>query len=295
VTILLATADGLHDVDGPNEPALAGSDVTALALEGERTWALADGRQLWCGEQGVWHLAAELRVLQARCLAPTPAGLLVGTSEAHLLRLEDGRLAPLDAFEAAPGRDTWYTPWGGPPDTRSLALAADGTVYANVHVGGILRAAEPARAWTATIDIDADVHQVVAAQPQVVLAATARGLAVSDDGGDAWTFVTDGLHATYLRAVAVSAGSVLVAASTGPSSGRAAVYRRPLGDDAPFTRCTDWVGANIDTGWLAAGGDEVVCATPDGSVLASADEGATWTVIAEGLPRPRWVTVLADG
>ena len=55
------------------------------------------------------------------------------------------------------GRDRWYTPWGGPPDTRSMT-SADGKVYANVHVGGVVRSADAGRTWQPTaLDIDADV------------------------------------------------------------------------------------------------------------------------------------------
>src|SRR5207247_7541735 len=132
-------------------------------------------------------------------------------------------------YRRAPGRNDWTTPWGGPPDTRSLA--ADGNaLYANVHVGGILRSTDAGTNWAPTIDVDADVHQVVAGFDDAgrVLAATAEGLAVSNDGGDTWAFETEGLGATYSRAAAVAGDVVLASASRGPRGDGAAVYRRPL-------------------------------------------------------------------
>ncbi|MFN8233199.1 MAG: hypothetical protein U0V56_06925, partial [Actinomycetota bacterium] len=61
----------------------------------------------------------------------------VGTSGARLLRLVGNALEPVEGFAAVAGREGWFTPWGGPPDTRSIS-EWDHDVYVNVHVGGIL-------------------------------------------------------------------------------------------------------------------------------------------------------------
>ncbi|MGH2688516.1 MAG: WD40/YVTN/BNR-like repeat-containing protein, partial [Actinomycetota bacterium] len=189
-----------------------------------------------------------------------------------------------------------YTPWGGPPATRSLSVGPDGVVYANVHVGGILRSADEGRSWEPTIDIDADVHQVLAdpSEPGRVFAAAAVGLAVTDDGGASWRYETDGLDASYARAVAIADGLVLVSVSRGPGGQRSALYRCPLGG-GPFERCTDglpeWFASNVDTACLAAEGPVVVFGTDEGSVFLSEDGGATWRVLADGLPAVRSVGV----
>ncbi|HEX2031316.1 MAG TPA: hypothetical protein VHL78_07960, partial [Actinomycetota bacterium] len=188
----------------------------------------------------------------------------------------------------------WHTPWRGPPDTRSLSAGPDGTLYANVHVGGILRS-QDGESWTPTIDIDADVHQVLAHpdRPDTVLAACAWGLAVSRDRGATWSIEYDGLHGRYCRAVAVAGDAVLVSASTGPFTDRAAVYRRALDADRPFERCSDglpeWFPANIDSHCLAASGDTVAFGTGDGRVFRSDDRGRIWEEAASGLPPVRAV------
>jgi hypothetical protein len=110
-------------------------------------------------------------------LAMTDA-IHVGSSEARLFRLTGNTLAPVDAFDAE-GRDSWYTPWGGPPDTRSISEWGE-DVYVNVHVGGVLHTGDNGATWTPTIDVDADVHQVATAEG-LVLAAGARGLSMSVD------------------------------------------------------------------------------------------------------------------
>ena len=202
---------------------------------------------------------------------------LVGAAEAHLLEFDGDRLVPVDGFEHAEGRDQWYTPWGGPPDVRSLAIDEQGGVFVNVHVGGILRSLDGGATWADTIDKDVDVHRVLVHDGVVLVACGDGGLAVSHDRGDTWTFHTDGLHGTYCRAVAVAGDTLLVSASTGPFTKEGAVYRRPLADDrAPFERCTDLFPFNIDTFQLVGDGPNVALGTEDGQVHRSGDEGRTW-------------------
>jgi hypothetical protein len=290
--VLVGTADGLHRVGGAGGGRgveLAGHRVTALAGGADGDWlAVLDGRSVWRGDGAAkWEEVAGLDGPAATCVVAVADGALVGTTEAHLVRVDRGGATEIvEGFENAEGRDGWYTPWGGPPDTRSLAAAPDGTLFANVHVGGILRSTDGGDTWVPTIDVDTDVHQVVAPGGPV-LAASAYGLAESVDGGLTWNLVTDGLHATYLRAVARAGDDVLVSASAGPRGDRSALYRRE-GASGPLERCRaglpEWLGGNVDTGWLAAAGSHAAFATADGTVYASSDAGRTWEVLARGLP-----------
>jgi hypothetical protein len=288
--VLVATADGLHDAE-KGLIAFGGRDVTALARRGDTVWALVDGTDVHTSED--WAPVGSLPGLDGTCLLALDDGsALIGTAEAHLVHLTATASEPIDGFDAAPGRDDWFTPWGGPPDTRSLALDTDGVVYANVHVGGILRS-EDARTWTpTTLPIDADVHEVRAADGHL-LAACADGLASSTDGGNTWETTTDGLDATYMRAVSVAGDRVVATSSRGPGGAGAAVYARPLNGSRPFERLTDGLPAdftgNIDTGWLDAIGDTVVLVTPDGDVYRSDSAGRRWDIVASGLPSPRWL------
>jgi hypothetical protein len=300
--LLAGTKDGLHELDesrGPVGVHLAGHSVDSLAPEGSRWWALTDGEDVWrSGRPGAWDQAATSSGQRLNCLFPTAAGLLVGAEEATLLRLEQEKLQPVEAFEDVPGRDDWYTPWGGPPDVRSISEDPGRAVFINVHVGGVVRSTDGGQTFRPTIDIDTDVHQVLApsGRPGLVLAATgAAGLAMSSDGGETWSFVMDGLHASYSRAVAVAETWILASASTGPRGGKAAVYRRPLDGEGPFVRCADglpeWFPQNIDTFCLAASGTLAAFGTEEGSVFVSEDEGQTWQVLAEGLPSVRCLAI----
>jgi photosystem II stability/assembly factor-like uncharacterized protein len=298
-TILVGTDDGLHRIDESGEARgvdLGGQAVMAIAPEGSSRWAIVDADSLWRSMGGSWELAASIRGTRANCVAWTSAGLLVGTSEAGLYRLADGALQGVASFDEVDGRAKWYTPWGGPPDSRSISEASDGAIYVNVHVGGIVRSRDAGTSWEPTIDVDSDVHQVLAPEgrPGLVLAACAQGLAVSEDGGDSWRFDTEGLHGPYCRAVAVSGGTVFVTASEGHRGRRAAVYRRDLAG-GQFLKCSeglpDWFEGNVNTLCLAASGSLVAFGTEQGEVFGSNDQGETWRRVADGLGEVRCLAV----
>jgi hypothetical protein len=290
--ILVATDEGLHVIEAAGAvrvDELAGREVPALAVDGEECWAIADGKELWGSPKGAgWSLVAKVPRRRATCLAATPAGLLLGTASAHLLRLDGARLVPIGSFDEVEGRAAWHTPWGAPADTRSIS-ADDGALYVNVHVGGVVRSTDGGASWRPLLDIEHDVHQVLApaARPGLVLVAAYDGFGVSEDRGDTWRWENDGLHAHYCRAVAVAGDTVLLSASAGHHGRRAALYRRPLAVGAPFERCRDglpeWFPDNVDTGCLVARGLTVALGSADGSVFLSRDAGRRWEAAAKGL------------
>lgn len=285
MNVLVATVAGLVDAGSGQAVAFAGDDVGAVAGD----WAVIDGQRVHRrdGTPGPAFDGPRITCIDARA-DDEP---LVGTAEAHLYRIGT-EAARVHAFDLAEGRGQWYTPWGGPPDVRSVCTSPTGTVLVNVHVGGILRSEDGGGNWTATIDLHHDVHQVLAVDGERAVAACAHGLATSHDDGASWDVDDDGLHATYSRAVAVSGATVLLSVSTGPQGAQAAIYRRPLGTDGPFERCRaglpEWLQGNVDTTWLAGSpGGDAGFATRSGDVYVSTDEGATWEQAATGLPSVR--------
>ena len=297
--ILVATTEGLHELgDGavPGRVHHAGRAVTTVVEWEEQLWAIVDGSEVWhAAEIDGWTHLGDLEHYQGTCLAFMNEDVLVGSSEARLFRVVGDGLEPVAAFDRAEGRSTWYTPWGGPPDTRSISEWGE-AVYVNAHVGGIVRTGDRGETWTPTIDIDADVHQVTTAEG-LVLAASAGGLAMSTDSGGAWTFRTDGLEDPYSRAVTVCGDAVLVSASRGPRGGHAAVYRGALaggGLERCRTGLPEWFDDNIDTYCLDAHPNRsfVAFGTSDGRVFASEDAGRSLAEFASGLPSVRRVLVL---
>jgi hypothetical protein len=304
--VLVGSKDGLLELGSRRRTHLAGHRITAIAVDRGYWWAAVDERGIWrAGTGRRWEHVADSHDHPVTCLLPRSSGVLVGTEGGHLLRLRGRALRAVDSFEAVDGRRRWYTPWGDPADVRSLAADRAGRVFVNIHVGGIVRAidgGDPGNggaSWQPTVDIEADVHQVLTHPtiPGMVFAAAAVGFGASRDGGATWTFTEAGLHASYLRGVAVAGKSVLVSASTGPGSRRAALYRRHVGSESPFERCRDglpeWFRANVDTYCLAAAGSTVVAGTDDGVVFRSENEGRRWEVLADGLPSVTCVVVAA--
>ena len=275
---LVGTGSGLLGQGG--ESWLDGREITALASHAEGWWALADGRDVFRLLGGDVEAIASIEEELGRCVLPVDDGVLVGTANARLALAQAGSVEMVASFDDAKGREDWYTPWGGPPDTRSISAGPDGAVFANVHVGGILRADAPAGTWQPTIDIDADVHRVLADPNRAgrVVAATALGLAESLDAGGTWRFTTDGLHASYARAVALDGDSLFMSVSTGPRGGRAALYLRAAGQGT-FGKCSgglpEWFAHNIDSHHLAAS-DGLVVFGADGSLFVSEDGGGSW-------------------
>lgn len=297
---LFGTADGLYELGSEAPPVLAGHRIDALARGDGAWWVLTDGSDVWNLPDGSTpSRAGGVDEVRLNCLLPLGEDVLVGAEAAQLFHLSIatgmGATPTVDqAFEEAPGRDDWYTPWGGPPDVRSLASDVDGSVYLNVHVGGILRYGDDDPVWRDTMDIHADVHEVIAhpEMPGTALAATARGLAVSRDGAGSWSFHSDGFHGSYCRAVAVSGDRVYVSVSLSNRGENAAVYRTDLDGGRP-QQCEkglpEWFSTNVNTRCLQASGEVVVIGDADGTVYRSADAGESWSAAAEGLPSVRCI------
>lgn len=288
MNLLIGTTAGAFSLDDPATPLIAGTRVNHLSRNEEEWWAL-DGKGRVHHDGDVVGTAPDGTAI--KCLQVGSDTVWIGATEAQLYRLEAGNLVEDEGFAEAPGRDEWYTPWGGPPDVRSMAVDAAGTLFVNIHVGGILRYDESG--LTPTLDQDADVHQVIAptAQPGLVLAACARGLAQSENGRD-FASREEGLHAPYCRAVATIGDTVLVSASTGPRTSRARIYRAGL-TTGKFVPCAnglpEWFGENLDSHCLAVVGTSAYAGLGD-KVWRSDDEGESWAEAAEGLPK---ITCLA--
>lgn len=292
--VLAGTTQGLYVLNAAQQLELEGNAITALAIEGTQLWAIANHQTVWHrSSEGEWVSMSFGDDRRLHCLLPVNETVLVGTSEARLMRVRGKTIQNLDSFDQVEGREDWYTPWGGAPDVRSLAISSSGDLYVNVHVGGILRSQDQGQSWQPTIDFHADVHEVrtMVNDPNLVLAATAEGFAWSENQGASWQFDRANLHATYARAIAVCGAAeeatVLMSVSLGPRGGKAALYRRPWHQPGTFQKCyqglPDWFSDNIDTGCLAAWGNWAVFGTRSGQIFRSSNAGLSWEEVASGL------------
>ena len=274
-------------------PATATARATESLTSGAAgtVYALLDGERVVRVDEHVVVPVGRVDAGRGQSMAAAGAQLVVGVEGAHLLvlDLEQGEATPLASFDEVAGRDGWENPAGRSPDLRSLAVASDGSWFANVHVGGLWRSRDEGRSWAAVIPPDDDVHEVATGSGGRVVVAAARGFGWSMSDGDTWTWSTDGLHAAYARAVALDGDTAYVTASTGPSTTDGRLYRCRLGE--PFEQCAGGLPAsfpyNLDTGCCTARAGEVALGTRDGYVYRSTDGGAAFERITERLPPVR--------
>ena len=274
--VAVAAGDGLH-LGGATAPSLAGTAITAIAPEEGVLWALADRRDLLRIDGGTAEPVATLAGRVGVCVHAHQGRVFVGGDDAGLWVLGDGALEPVEAFAQAPTSADWHTPWGGPPSVFSMASLGD-DLFVSVHVGGILRSSDGGQSWEATIDLHEDVHQVAAdpAAGTLWAATGTSGLAGSADRGRTWDHHTDGLHATYLLAVAVTDAGILVGASSGHAGRDGAVQ---LFDGSRFHRpdgLPAQLGGAVGPRHLVGDGGAAAVLLPDGSLFVSDDGGRHW-------------------
>ncbi len=268
-TILIATWEGgLLSITGKMlREELPGQSVRSLVGDGRGgVLAIVGGNSL-CRRSaaGEWTTIAKTDFALSCCCVRGDV-LFAGTDDARILRISlDGELV------------------GPPLGIRSMAVTRDGTLLANVHVGGIPRSIDGGLTWRPTIDIDCDVHQVCAHpnRPEIVAAAAAAGLCLSRDAGATWTIERRGLHALHCSAVAFGRRDVFVSASTDPFAAQGAVYRRAIDADEPLQRLgggmPDWTKGKADTGCIATRDAKVAVIDGAGCLYVSDDDGATWS------------------
>ncbi|MAF12441.1 hypothetical protein CMK11_18500 [Candidatus Poribacteria bacterium] len=234
-------------------------------------------------------------------LSTDPLNLLIGVDDgAFVYRLQgDGPAERVESFDALACRSDWYTPWGGPPAVRAFAASMDGWVYADIHVGSIMRSPDEGETWEpVTPDLHVDVHEVATSPVDAgrLYANTADAVFISDDRGTTWVHRPDGLSARYGRAIATHPADrdvVLASVSNGPGGGDARLYRT---EDAGMTwaHVADGFPAscekNIDTYQVAFTPDGTAWAAVGSTLYSGRDGGAEWDAVWEAPDAIRMLT-----
>lgn len=306
-TILLVATwgNGLFAVTGDGcTQEIANQPVRGLARDG-RGGVLAIVGQHSLGRRapgGDWTIVATSEFELSCCMAVRDT-IYVGTDDARMLRLSQGNgvLDTIDGFDRVAGRDAWFAGSAivngqrlGPPlGIRSVAANSNAsTLFANVHVGGIPRSMDGGRTWEPTIEINSDVHEVVAheADPGLIVAAAAVGLYISRDSGATWIRQTEGLHAPHCSAVALSGDNIIFSASTDPFTAEGRIYRRPIKPEGSIVAVEGgmptWTEGVVDTGCIAAKGSSIAVADKAGNLHVSDDFGWAWSCRSTKLPTP---------
>jgi hypothetical protein len=211
--------------------------------------------------------------------------------DAEIVRISPSS-APLrlKSFDAVPGRSEWFA--GGPPlGVRAITETSDGsTLLAAVHVGGIPRSEDGAETWTPTIPVMFDVHEVRSHPciPNLVAAAAAVGLCVSQDSGLSWIVFDRGLEEIKTAlAVAFLNDEVLFSVQESPFATRSKVWRWRIGGmeiETVRDGLPEWLDGKIDTNQIASGNGRAVIIDGGGNLWQSDAGSQKWRRIATGLP-----------
>jgi photosystem II stability/assembly factor-like uncharacterized protein len=280
----------------------------------------ADGGQSW------QHVGLQDReVLELMPASQDPRLLYAGTVPAALFRSRDGgdTWTEIESFTRAWNAESWGLPsipnW--PPGARAHSIVVDATnaerCMVGIEVGGVVTTDDDGATWSTTMPADVpDIHYVVAhpAQPEKLFCSTGfgrvgdqgagerpmAGMYASDDGGQSWRYVWEGMLHRYTRPLcidprpphAVTVGTALSARPyinyrmEGGAHGQ--VYQtidggatwRPLGD-APHSPSVAAILCVVPAGDAAG---NVLVGTDQGEVWHVAAATTTWTLLADGLP-----------
>ena len=215
-----------------------------------------------------------------------------GTDDAQVLRLNaQGGFDRIDGFDSIEGRESWLAGTAiidgkevGPPlGVRSMSGAANGHLFANVHVGGIPKSEDGGATWTPTIDVELDAHEVRVSpyNSNIIAAATAFGLCISWDAGKSWSVQTEGLHDPYCSAVAITVDHIFVAASEGHFTQEGALYCRSVDPSKAMLEklgagLPNWLKGIVDTSCIASNENDIALVSAGGEVFTSIDSGRNW-------------------
>lgn len=295
-TIWLLSAEGILNKNG--EPILnvpfQNSSVIAGDVHEDKAAVIVDGHEVWTFSGGEWNQEISTDVTLNCVHWVDGERLLIGTASARLAWLEGGELHFIEGFDAIPERNLWMTPWGGPPDTRSLAVSPDGTIYANIHVGWIARSRDGGLTWKNTREgLEMDVHQVAThpSDPAIVFAATARGYHISSDHGETFTPKPGGMPYLYQRACACfdERDVYLVSTSRGPhGQADALLYRsEDAGENWTLVKgLPENISRNIDTFQIIiVSGARALVIVDNTSLYETDDWGISWQEVGHDYPR----------
>ena len=289
---------------GPN---VAVSDDLGRTWQEPQAQAIAFPEDTGATLERIWQLRPDT--------GDRPGVVWAGCEPISVFRSEDGG----EHFELVrglwdhPHRTEWGAGYGGPAAHTVLPSPADDSVHVAISSGGVYRSDDRGDTWDAfNSGISANfmpeeypefgqcVHKVArdAGNPQRLYAQNHGGVYRSDNAGEEWISIADGLPADF--------GFVMLAHPTRPDTiwtiplGSAGERNPPQGRPAVYRSTNageDWErhdaglpaydfnavlrdAADVDT----ADPVGIYFGTRGGEVYASADEGETFHLVAANLP-----------
>ncbi len=294
--VYLLSENGILDLKGkPIEGTpFNGMPVTAYDTRGEELVLIINKKEIWSYSKSEWSKVLTSNTTLNCIRYVTDNSILTGTADARLAWVNEGNLEFIENFDSVPERKLWYTPWGGPPDLRSIAVSQTGIIYANVHVGWIVRSMDSGRSWETLKDgLEMDVHHVSVHpnMPSTLFAATAEGFYISHNNGDSFTQRNSVIENCYQRACIVfpDKNIYLVSASKGPHGDVDAQLYWSNNEGRnwyPAKGIPEKLQTNIDTFQLVIAKKGMALAIIDNiSLYETNDYGINWIKIGGNYPK----------
>jgi len=310
-TLIIATEPALliarHSSTWLVEEQLKGKSPESLSLDRQnpdRLYAGTSGSGLWRSDDAgrTWdRVGAGVSHADVTAVAVSPAEhgvVYAGTEPSAVFRSENGgeTWTELSGLRALPSSQSWSFP--PRPETHHVRwIETDptvaGRVFVAIEAGALVRTLDGGRTWLDRVrggPIDTHSAATHKLAPGRVYSAAGDGYFESDDAGETWARLVDGLRHRYLVGVAVDPAdpdAVVVSSASGPwvayspRRAEAFVYRKTA--RRSFEPAMEGLPAADGTiaSRLATNPDEpgVIYAANNHGVFRTADAGRTWQAL----------------
>lgn len=262
---------------------------------GRGVWRSDDAGRTW-GPVGAGISHDEITAV---AVSPAERGVVyAGTEPSAVFRSENGgeTWSELSGLRSLPSSRSWAFP--PRPETHHVRwIETDpvvaGRIFVAIEAGALVRTVDGGRTWLDRVrggPIDTHSAATHPLAPGRVYAAAGDGYFESDDAGESWSRLVDGLRHRYLVGIAVDPGdptTVVVSAASGPfvaySPRRAEAYVYRKTARRQFEPAMEGLpdGQGTIASRLATNPDEpgVIFAANNHGLFQSADAGQTWRAL----------------
>ena len=331
VTLFAATGDAVARLDWPGGD--VESTTTRLSLEGSGAQCVAvdpqapdrvfagtfdhgvfrsdDGGATWSNVSGnLPHQRISAITISPNDRVAGRSVVYLGTEPSNLYRSDDDGRA-WQAFPTlleVPSQPTWsFPPRPWTSHVRWIALHPTdlATIYLGVELGGVIRTRDAGLTWDDhNPDAHPDAHALAThpAAPDRVYEAAGGGVVRSDDAGDSWQRLDQGMDRHYTWGLAVDSADPdlwYVSAARGPrqahsQDGTAATVLFRKHGAAPWQPLGQPVGGpltlpNPVTPYALVAPREtpggLIAGLHTGDLIVTSDAGETWRAVSTGLDR----------
>ncbi len=171
-----------------------------------------------------------------------------------------------------------------------MAPGDPNTMFAGIEVGGVVKSGDGGRSWNQLAGTHDDIHfvNISKAKPSRIYVATAAAPYRSDDGGDHWEVINNGLERRYTLHISASphdADVVLVTVSSNAGRSNPQFYRST--DGGSHWQLIESIGNDADMvvsiDWDPIGQSLVYAGTDGGKIYCSNDDGRQWEPVRVNL------------